>query len=67
MVKQAADSYANPFVAAPHGLLSGALWIFAFAIFKGLPLTIGLKFSWITFLFTIGLQVLIEFAFNKQR
>lgn len=66
-LKQAADSYANPSVAARHGLLSGALWIFAFAVFMGLTLTIGIKLSWITFLFAIGLQVLIEFAFNKQR
>lgn len=65
-LKSAADSYANPSVAARHGLLSGALWIFSFAIFTMLTLTIGIRLSWITFLFAIGLQVLIEFSFHKQ-
>lgn len=65
-MKQAMRTYADPAVATRHGLLSGALWIFSFAIFIGLTLTVGIKLSWLTLLFAVGMQVLIEFAYNKR-
>lgn len=45
------------------GLLSGALWIFAAALFITLGLIIGFRYSWIVFLFAVSLEVLIVFAF----
>lgn len=51
-----------------HGNLSGALWIFAFGIF----LVIGFMFnawaySWIVFVFAVGIQVLLEAFFANKR
>ncbi|WP_042350793.1 permease prefix domain 1-containing protein [Bacillus massiliigorillae] len=51
-----------------HGNLSGALWIFAFGIF----LMVGLVFnawaySWIVFIFAVGIQVLLEAFYVNRR
>lgn len=51
-----------------HGNLSGALWIFAIGIF----LAVGFVFkawaySWIVFVFAVGVQVLLEAIFAHKR
>ena len=46
----------------PHifmGTLSGALWIFAFALFFIIGFTAGWKYSWLTFVFATGIQLLV--------
>jgi hypothetical protein len=50
----------DPAVSAKFGLFAGAIWIFAFALFFVLGFTIGFRFSWLTFLFAIAIQLIVQ-------
>ena len=49
------------------GLIAGALWIFAAALFCILTVTIGIRYSWITFILALAVQLLIMSGFEKKR
>lgn len=53
--------YGEPRRKEQRGLLSGALWIVAVAVFLVLGFTIGFKYSWIVFVFALAVELLIEF------
>lgn len=44
-----------------RGLLSGALWLFAAAVFLVLGFAIGFQYSWVTFIIAIAGEMLIEY------
>jgi hypothetical protein len=54
------EQFANPYAAMRLGLFSGALWIFAIAIFAVLGFSLGFRYSWTVFLFAIAAQVFIQ-------
>ncbi len=66
-IKKHSKLYNNPKTAAKRRLLSGALWIFAIALFITLGITAGFKYSWLVFLFAIGGEALIEFFMISQK
>jgi hypothetical protein len=49
------------------GLIAGALWIFAAALFCILTVTIGIRYSWLTFIFALAVQLLIMSGFEKKK
>jgi hypothetical protein len=51
---------AYPYATTKFGLFSGALWIFAAALFAVLGFSVGFVYSWTVFLFAIAAQVLIQ-------
>ena len=53
------EQFADPYAAMRFGLRSGALWIFAAALFIALGFMIGFQYSWLAFLFAIAAQLLI--------
>ncbi|WP_269849271.1 hypothetical protein [Methanosarcina horonobensis] len=60
------DQLADPYAASRFGLFSGALWIFAIALFAGLGFLIGFQYSWLVFLFAVSGQLLIQ-AFTTPK
>jgi hypothetical protein len=54
------EQFADPYAATRFGLFSGALWIFAIALFAGLGFLIGFQYSWLVFLFAVAGQLLIQ-------
>ncbi|GMO21295.1 MAG: hypothetical protein Pg6A_08290 [Termitinemataceae bacterium] len=53
--------------ASRFGIFSGALWIFSIGVFLVLGFSsIGFKYAWIVFVFTIALQLLIQAALMKK-
>ena len=65
--KQWVRYYSNPQTLMLRGNISGALWIFSFAAFILLGLTIGWKYAWVVFIFAVGFEVLIEAYFSARR
>jgi hypothetical protein len=59
-VQKSMEMWNNPAAAVRFGLISGAVWIFAFGIFFGLGFFIGFRFSWLVFIFAIAIQLLIQ-------
>jgi uncharacterized membrane protein YbhN (UPF0104 family) len=59
-MKQSQFMYSDPVAAIRFGLYSGAIWIFAIALFILLGMLIGFRFSWLVFLFAIGTELLIQ-------
>jgi hypothetical protein len=49
------------------GLIAGALWIFALALFCILTAAIGIRYSWITFIAALAVQLLIMSGFAKKK
>jgi hypothetical protein len=56
----------DPATAMRFGLFSGAIWIFAVGIFILLGFLVGFKFSWLVFVFTVAIQLLVQ-AFMSKR
>lgn len=50
-----------------YGNISGALWIFAIGFFLVIGFFGGWKYSWLVFIFAVGLQVLLEAYFAGKR
>jgi cobalamin synthase len=65
--KQWVDYYSNPETMMVRGNISGALWIFAIAVFLLVGFLISWKYSWIVFIFAIGFEVLIEAYFSATK
>jgi hypothetical protein len=52
---------------ARFGLVAGALWIFAAALFCILTAVIGIRYSWISFVIAAAAQLLIMSGFTKKK
>ncbi|MDR1446006.1 MAG: permease prefix domain 1-containing protein [Treponema sp.] len=57
MIKQEMESFNNPDTAREFGLVSGAIWIFALALFFVITFSAGLLYSWTVFLFAAGTEL----------
>lgn len=64
--KQDLMRFENPVLAKRYGLLSGALWTFAAAVFIVTTFLAGLKISWVVFVFAAAFQMLVEFSFCSE-
>lgn len=62
-----ADKYGDPAQMEQRGLLSGALWLFAVAIFVALGFVIGFQYSWVVFIFAVAGEVLIEYRVRAKK
>ncbi|MDL2229078.1 permease prefix domain 1-containing protein [Treponema sp. OttesenSCG-928-L16] len=65
-IKQHEKDFSDPSAAEKYGLLCGALWIFSLGTFLALGFLLGFRYSWLTFSFTIGGQLLIEYKFRGK-
>ena len=65
-LEQELNRFAGPEYQERFGLLSGALWIGAIAMFILLTITIGIKFSWLAIVAALIGQMLVLSAFSKQ-
>lgn len=54
------EQFADPYANLKFGLFSGALWVFAVALFALLGFLIGFQYSWMVFLFAVAGQLLIQ-------
>ncbi|MDR2607358.1 MAG: permease prefix domain 1-containing protein [Treponema sp.] len=57
MIKQEMEVFNNPDTARKFGLVSGAIWIFALALFFVITFSAGLLYSWTVFLFAVGTEL----------
>lgn len=64
--KQNEERFEDAAAEMKYGLLCGALWIFAIAVFVALGFLTGFRYSWITFLFAISAQLLVEYRFRGK-
>jgi hypothetical protein len=66
--ERARQQFADPHAEMRFGLFSGALWIFAVALFAALGFLIGFQYSWVVFLFAVAAQTLIQaFMTSKSK
>ena len=66
-VKQEAKKWDDPATAGRFGMFSGAIWIFAAALFFLLGFLVGFKFSWIIFIFATATQLLVQGFMAKKK
>ncbi|MDR1953015.1 MAG: permease prefix domain 1-containing protein [Clostridiales Family XIII bacterium] len=66
-MRQEAAFFADPAQATRFGLVSGAIWIAAIALFIILTIHIGILYSWLAFAGAIVMQLLIQAAFMKGK
>ncbi|MCL2520267.1 MAG: permease prefix domain 1-containing protein [Spirochaetaceae bacterium] len=57
----------SPEAGVKFGMISGAIWIFAVAIFLTLGFLASWSWSWIIFIFATGLQALLPTFFMKRK
>ncbi|HHT26908.1 MAG TPA: hypothetical protein GXZ82_06650 [Firmicutes bacterium] len=55
------DEMADPRHMEQRRLLSGALWLLAIALFVTLGFIVGFQYSWVTFLFAVAGELVIEY------
>jgi hypothetical protein len=60
------DRFASPAEQERFGLISGAIWIGAVAVFVLLTITVGIKFSWMAVVAALIGQMLALSAFSKR-
>ena len=61
------ELWQDPAMAARFGMFSGALWVFAIGIFIALGFAISFKYSWLIFIFSIAVQLLIQALLFKPK
>lgn len=66
ILERHAKVYGDPVRMEKRGLLSGALWISAFALFLFIGFLAGWKYAVIVFLFAVAAEILIEFWMHAQ-
>jgi len=65
-VKSEMEIFNDPVTATRFGLISGAIWIFATGVFILLGFLIGFKYSWLVFIFTTGVQLLVQLLMSRK-
>ncbi|MDR3294955.1 MAG: permease prefix domain 1-containing protein [Clostridiales Family XIII bacterium] len=65
-VEREMERFAGPAQQERFGLICGALWIAAVAVFVLLVLLVGIKFSWLAFVAALIAQMLVLSAFTKE-
>jgi hypothetical protein len=67
-MRKSCDMWTNGETAFRFGMFSGAIWIFAFALFfvLGFAISGGFKFSWLTFVFAVAVQLVVQGVMYKD-
>ena len=65
--RQQMEMFKDPATANRFGLYSGAIWIFAMALFFLLGFLVGFKFSWVIFIFAVAIQLLVQGFMAKKK
>jgi hypothetical protein len=65
-MEQEMAMWQDPATATRFGMFSGAIWIFATGLFFLLGFLIGFKFSWLSFVFAVAFQLLIQGLMSKR-
>ncbi|MDR0494559.1 MAG: permease prefix domain 1-containing protein [Treponema sp.] len=65
-VEQEMAIWQDPATASRFGMFSGAIWIFAIGLFILLGFIIGFKFSWLIFIFAVGVQLLVQGLMSRK-
>jgi uncharacterized protein (DUF2062 family) len=58
--------WTDPATASRFGMFSGAIWILAAGLFVLLGFLIGFKFSWLVFIFAVGIELLMMGGMYKK-
>ena len=61
------ELWQDPAQAARFGMFSGAIWICSVGLFIALGLAISFKYSWLIFIFTVAVQLLIQALLFKPK
>jgi hypothetical protein len=65
-IQREMEMWTDPATASRFGMFSGAIWILAAGLFVLLGFLIGFKFSWLVFIFAVGIQLLIQGGMYKK-
>jgi hypothetical protein len=65
--KQEMQMWDDPVMANRFGMFSGALWIFAVALFILFGFLAGFRFSWVVFVFAVAIQLFIQGLMSKKK
>jgi hypothetical protein len=66
-IRQQMDMWTDPATASRFGMFSGAIWILAAGLFVLLGFLISFKYSWLVFIFAVGIQLLMMGSMHKQK
>jgi uncharacterized membrane protein YidH (DUF202 family) len=66
-IKRELEMWSDPATASRFGMFSGAIWIGAIALCIALGFAIGFRYSWLTFVFAIALQLVVQGAMYKEK
>ncbi|MDR0878201.1 MAG: permease prefix domain 1-containing protein [Treponema sp.] len=66
-IKREHELWRDPATADRFGMFSGAIWIFAFAVFMTLGFLIGFKYSWLAFVFATAIQCVVQGAMMGKK
>ena len=66
-VKQEMELWNDPATASRFGMFSGAIWIFAAALFILFGFLVGFKYSWVVFVFGVAIQLLVQGFMAKKK
>jgi MFS family permease len=61
------EMFCDPETAARFGMFSGAIWIFAFAVFLLAGFLTGFRYSWLSFVFATAAQLCVQGMMMKKR
>ena len=66
-MKEEMEIWNDPVFASRFGMFSGAIWIFGFGLFMLLGFLIGFKYSWLVFIFSAAIQLLVQASMITQK
>ena len=64
---KASEFWGNPAQSVRFGMFSGAIWIFAAALFVTLGFAIEFRYSWLVFIFATAVQLLVQGLLFKEK
>jgi hypothetical protein len=65
--KQGMEIWGDPAGAMRFGLYSGAIWIFAVALFILLGFFVGFRYSWVIFIFAVAIELVLQALMTKKK
>jgi len=65
-VRQHLELFKDPVESSRFGIFSGAIWIFAIALFFFFGFLLGFAYSWVVFIFAVGIQLLVQGLMIKR-
>ena len=66
IIKREQEMWTDPATATRFGMFSSAIWIGAVALFIALRFAIGIRYSWVVFLFALAVQLVVLSAMYKK-